>query len=72
MIPYIVSQCSGAFAASGVLQFLFPTNPTLGSTLPAGTEMQSFVLELILTFLLMFVIRLKKSRRGRAGTRLHP
>jgi aquaporin Z len=56
VIPYIVSQCSGAFAASGVLRFLFPANQTLGSTLPAGTEMQSFVLELILTFLLMFVI----------------
>jgi aquaporin Z len=56
VIPYIVSQCLGAFAASGILRFLFPTNQTLGSTMPAGTEMQSFVLELILTFLLMFVI----------------
>src|ERR1700722_6648182 len=44
--PYIFSQCLGAFAASGVLQFLFPADRTLGSTMPAGTEMQSFVLEL--------------------------
>ena len=55
-VPYILSQCMGAFAASGVLRFLFPTDRTLGSTMPAGTEMQSFVLELILTLLLMFVI----------------
>ena len=56
IVPYVVSQCSGAFAASGVLRFLFPTHGTLGTTLPAGTETQSFVLEFILTFILMFVI----------------
>jgi MIP family channel proteins len=54
--PYLASQCLGASTASGILRLLFPSNVTLGSTLPAGTEMQSFVLELILTFLLMFVI----------------
>jgi MIP family channel proteins len=56
VIPYIACQGSGAIVASGILRFLFPTNPTLGSTTPAGTDMQSFVLELILSFLLMFVI----------------
>jgi aquaporin NIP len=56
VLPYIVSQCLGALAASGILRFLFPTHTTLGTTLPAGPEMQSFVLELILTFFLMFVI----------------
>lgn len=54
--PYLLSQCAGALTASGVLRFLFPTHPNLGSTLPAGSETQSFVLELILTFILMFVI----------------
>lgn len=54
--PYILAQCAGAFAASGVLQFLFPGNATLGATLPAGTVGQSFVFEVILTLLLMFVI----------------
>jgi len=54
--PYIASQCLGAFGASGVLRLLFPAHTTLGATLPAGSEMQSFVLELILTFFLMFVI----------------
>lgn len=54
--PYIVAQLSGAFAASGILRFLFPASSNLGATLPAGTEMQSFVLETILTFFLMLVI----------------
>ncbi len=56
VIPYIISQATGAFLASFTLKFLFPANQLLGSTLPAGSPMQSFVLELILTFILMFVI----------------
>jgi aquaporin Z len=56
VIPYIVSQCAGAFAASGILRFLFPRDATLGATLLAGSATQSFVLELILTAILMFVI----------------
>jgi aquaporin NIP len=56
VLPYITAQCAGAFAASGVLRFLFPAHSTLGTTLPAESAMQSFVLEFILTFLLMFVI----------------
>lgn len=54
--PYIVTQLAGALAASAILRGLFPTHPTLGMTLPAGSPMQSFVLEVILTFILMFVI----------------
>lgn len=56
ILPYVVSQTGGAMIASLVLKFLFPTNELLGSTLPAGTEAQSFILELILTFILMLVI----------------
>ena len=56
LVPYIVSQLCGAFLASATLRFLFPANGTLGTTLPAGSEVQSFVLELILTFFLMLVI----------------
>ena len=54
--PYIISQLAGAILASVVLKYLFPTNETLGATLPAGTQLQSFILEFILTFFLMFVI----------------
>src|SRR6516164_10599469 len=50
--PYVVSQCAGALLASLALRLMFPTNATLGVTLPAGDAIQSFVLELILTFLL--------------------
>ena len=56
VLPYIASQSAGAFAASGLLRFLFPHNATLGATLPAGAAMQSFVLEVVLTAILMFVI----------------
>ena len=56
VLPYIISQLAGAFLASAVIGFLFPSNDLLGATLPAGTEMQSFILEFILTFFLMLVI----------------
>lgn len=53
---YIAAQILGAFAASGLLKFLFPAHSTLGATLPAGSAMQSFFLEVVLTFILMLVI----------------
>lgn len=56
ILPYVISQGVGAFLASFTLHFLFPNNLTLGATIPAGSEIQSFILELILTFLLMFTI----------------
>jgi len=54
--PYVAAQVAGAFAASALLRFLFPTHETFGSTLPAGSARQSFVLEIVLTFILMTVI----------------
>jgi aquaporin Z len=56
VIPYVASQCAGALVASIVLRFLFPQSATLGATIPAGSAMQSFVLEMLLTALLMFVV----------------
>ncbi|HTR27647.1 MAG TPA: aquaporin [Puia sp.] len=53
---YIVSQIIGAFLASITLRLLFPSDELLGTTIPAGSDMQSFVLELLLTFFLMLVI----------------
>jgi aquaporin NIP len=53
---YISSQLAGALLASIMLKLLFPGCPLLGATMPAGSEMQSFVLELLLTFFLMLVI----------------
>jgi aquaporin Z len=56
ILPYVSSQCVGALVGSLVLRLMFPSNPTLGATLPAGSPLQSFALEAILTFILMFVI----------------
>jgi MIP family channel proteins len=56
VLSYMSSQLLGATAASLLLRFLFPQNETLGITLPSGSVMQSFVLETVLTFLLMWVI----------------
>lgn len=53
---FAAAQVLGAFAASGLLRFLFPDDAKLGATLPAGPAMQSFILEGVLTFILMLVI----------------
>src|SRR6266481_5524881 len=42
VLPYIASQCLGASAASFLLRALFPHHATLGCTLPAGLNSQSF------------------------------
>ncbi len=53
---YIMAQLAGALVASLTLRALFPLDSRLGSTLPVGAVGQSFVLEVVLTFLLMFVV----------------
>ena len=54
--PYVLAQVVGAVLASGFLHLLFPAHETLGATRPAGPVGQSFLLEVALTGLLMFVI----------------
>ncbi len=56
VLPYVASQITGALVASGLLRLLFPEHATLGATLPAGSGAQSFVFEVVLTAILMFVI----------------
>jgi len=53
---FVIAQLLGAFAASGLLRLLFPSGRALGATIPSGTAMQSFILEIVLTFILMLVI----------------
>ena len=53
---YIIAQILGAFAASLILWFLFPTSEILGATIPTVDVWRAFVLELLLTFFLMVVI----------------
>lgn len=54
--PYIASQLLGALMSSVLLRLLFPHSELLGATMPSGTEIQSCILEIMLTFFLMLVI----------------
>ena len=56
VVPYIAAQLIGAIAASLMVLCIFGNHATLGATLPDGSWWQSFVLEIVLTFILMFVI----------------
>lgn len=56
VLPFLASQTAGALLAAGMLRLLFPDHATLGTTQPAGSYAQSFVLEIVLTWFLMFVI----------------
>ncbi len=56
ILPYICMQFLGGIVASLLLKYLFPNNINLGATFPAGSELQSFILETTLSFILMLVI----------------
>ncbi len=56
VLGYLIAQFLGAFLGSLLLGILFPTNPTLGITVPNGSDWQSFSIELMLTFFLMLTI----------------
>ncbi|XP_015578970.2 probable aquaporin NIP-type isoform X1 [Ricinus communis] len=54
---YIVAQVVGSLLASGTLYYIFSvTDEAFFGTVPVGPPMRSFVLEIIISFLLMFVI----------------
>ncbi len=56
MGAYWAAQILGAIAAAALLRGLFGDVADLGSTRPSGSALQSFVLEIVLTSFLMFVI----------------
>lgn len=57
VLPYIVAQCLGAIAASLLLLLTLGSVANLGATLPLNDNwLQSLILEIILTLILMFVI----------------
>lgn len=56
VLPYVLSRLTGACMASALLRVLFPTHAALGATRPTGPSLQSFVLEVMLTWILMLVI----------------
>ena len=53
---YFLAQFAGAITASFLLQVLFASRVALGVTQPSGEIIQSFLLEMLLTASLMFVI----------------
>jgi aquaporin NIP len=53
---YCISQIPGAFAASGILSFLFPENEMLDTTMPQINVIKVFIMEVLLTYFLMLVI----------------
>lgn len=53
---FVIAQLAGALSASLLLKFLFPASDTLGITRPAGREVQSFILEVLMAFIIMMVI----------------
>lgn len=54
---YVIAQVVGSTLASGTLRLIFNgKNDHFSGTLPAGSDLQSFVIEFIITFYLMFVI----------------
>lgn len=53
---YWAAQLAGAVAAAIALRVILGNVAQLGATLPAGGAWQSFALEVVLTFFLMFVI----------------
>lgn len=53
---YVLGQLVGAIAGALTLRLLFGNVASLGATVPRGSAVQSFMLEILLTAVLMFVI----------------
>ncbi len=56
LVSYWLAQVTAGLAAAACLRLLFGDVAHVGATQPAGSVWQSFVLEALLTFFLMFVI----------------
>ncbi len=56
VLPYISAKLIGAAIAAFALRSILGPDAPLGMTIPSGTVSQSLTLEVIITFLLMFVI----------------
>ncbi|GAB2252690.1 hypothetical protein Droror1_Dr00005537 [Drosera rotundifolia] len=57
VLPYVASQVVGSVLANGTLRLVFRgKDDVFAGSSPAGSDLQSVVLEFIITFYLMFVI----------------
>ena len=67
--PYVIAQTVGSTMACALLWYLFPADSTfLGATFVSDTVMQSFVLEIAITFLLMLIIIMVATGSKEVGT----
>ena len=55
-VGYLLAQCGGAVAASWLLRIVFPLHETLGATLPEIGPGPAWLVEIAITFLLVFVV----------------
>ena len=55
-LGYLAARLLGALAAAAILRTSLGNIAHVGATLPSGSDAQSFLWELLLTFFLMFVI----------------
>jgi aquaporin Z len=56
VVPFVLAQLGGAMAGSAVVWAVYPQHPTLGATIPSVSWGQALLLEVVLAFVLMFVI----------------
>jgi MIP family channel proteins len=56
LLGYWAAQVSGALIAAAILRGSLGSRAHVGATLPAGSQGQAFLWEVVLTFFLMFVI----------------
>jgi aquaporin NIP len=68
VVPYIASQIIGAMTASALLLCLFGNHADLGTNQPVGSPWRSFILEAVLTGMLMFVILCVSTGSKEVGT----
>nr|XP_043608822.1 aquaporin NIP2-1-like [Erigeron canadensis] len=52
---YVAAQLTGSIAASFALKTLLQPIKYLGTTTPSGTDLQALIMEIILTFTMMFI-----------------
>ncbi|KAJ0432972.1 putative major intrinsic protein [Helianthus annuus] len=52
---YAAAQLTGSISASFALRALLETTKDLGTTTPSGTDVQALIMEIIVTFCMMFV-----------------
>ncbi|KAM0058207.1 putative major intrinsic protein [Helianthus debilis subsp. tardiflorus] len=52
---YTAAQLTGSISASFALRVLLDQEKHLGTTTPSGTDLQALIMEIIVTFCMMFV-----------------